>query len=183
MWELMSTSTNHSWMLWTEPTAATHRRKCYSGRALTLRIRDVGSTFFVSFNRVVQCTIDYTGHVLHAQCCVAFSPCSVDQLTLTRWLKPSVLRNQPLRFQPYRHAHLIAWTPRYAYGATARARRGIFTRSGSGAGACANELDDEFEERCGGQKMKSRLMDGGRHTDPSLKDAGARAQEGVGSIQ
>ena len=25
------------------------------------------------------------------------------------------------------HAHLIAWTPRYAYGATARAREGKFT--------------------------------------------------------
>ena len=81
------------------------------------------------------------------------------------------------------HAHLIVWTPRYAYGATARARRGIFTLSGSGAGACANELEDVFEERCGGQKMKSRLMDGGRDMDPALKDAGARALEGVGSIQ
>ena len=30
------------------------------------------------------------------------------------------------------HAHLITWTPRYAYGATARARRGVFTlRAGS----------------------------------------------------
>ena len=49
-------------------TAVTNRRKCWSGRALTLKIRDVVSTFFVSFNRVVQCTIDYTGHALHAQC-------------------------------------------------------------------------------------------------------------------
>ena len=79
-----------------------------------------------------------------------------------------------LHGQPY----LIA-----SYGATARARRGKFTLSGSGAGACANELEDEFEERCGGQKMKSRLMDGGRHMDPALKDAGARDLEGVGPIQ
>ena len=35
------------------------------------------------------------------------------------------------------HAHLIAWTPTYGYGATARARRGKFTlnfSSGAGAG-------------------------------------------------
>ena len=31
--------------------------------------------------------------------------------------------------------------------------------------------------------MKSKLMDGGRHMDPALKDAGARALEGVGPIQ
>ena len=70
------------------------------------------------------------------------------------------------------HAHLMAWTQRYAYGATARARRGIFTLSGSGARACANELEDEFEERCGSQKMKGSLMDGGRQTDMAQKDAG-----------
>ena len=81
------------------------------------------------------------------------------------------------------HAYLIPWTPTNAYGAAARARRGIFTLSGSGAGACANELEDEFEERCGGQKTKSRLMDGGRHLDSALEDAGARALEGVGPIQ
>ena len=92
------------------------------------------------------------------------------------------------------HAHLIAWTPRYAYGATARAREGKFTLSGSGAGACANELEDEFEiKRCGGQRMKSLLthagrrqigrqrqvQDGGRRVDPALKDAGTRAGNSV----
>ena len=31
-------------------------------------IRDVVNTPFVSINRVVQCTIDHTGHASHAQC-------------------------------------------------------------------------------------------------------------------
>ena len=70
-------------------------------------------------------------------------------------------------------------TQRCAYGATARARRGTFTLSGGEARACANELEDEFEERCGSQKMKSRLMDGGRQMDMALKDAGRRAPERV----
>ena len=30
--------------------------------------------------------------------------------------------------------------------------------------------------------MKSRLMDGGRHTDLALKDAGPRAPEGVTEV-
>ena len=37
------------------------------GKSTHIEIRDVGGTFFVSFNGVVQCTIDYTGHVLHAR--------------------------------------------------------------------------------------------------------------------
>ena len=55
-----------------------------------------------------------------------------------------------------------------------------------------NELEDEFEERCGGQRMKSLLthggrrqtgrqrldQDGGRQVDLALKDAGPKAQEG-----
>ena len=36
-------------------------------RALTNEIRDVVGTFSFSFNGVAQCTIDYTGHVLHAR--------------------------------------------------------------------------------------------------------------------
>ena len=56
-------------------------------------------------------------------------------------------------------------TPRYAYGATARAQRCIFTLSGGGASVCAGES----EKRCGGQKKKSKLMDGGRHMDLALK--------------
>ena len=55
-------------------------------------------------------------------------------------------------------------------------QRCVNTPSGSGAGACTNGLEDEFEERCGGQ---SRLMDGGRHADLALKDAGPRAVDGV----
>ena len=43
-----------------------------------------------------------------------------------------------------------------------------------------NELDEFEIEKCGGQKMKRRLKDGGRDTDPALKDAGPRALEGVG---
>ena len=38
------------------------------------------------------------------------------------------------------------WTPRYAYGATARGQRGTKTLSGRGANACANELEDEYKE-------------------------------------
>ena len=41
-----------------------------------------------------------------------------------------MLRNQALDISAlslHGDAHLIAWTPRYAYGATARPRRGIFT--------------------------------------------------------
>ena len=45
-------------------TAATHRRKCHSGRALTLRIVML---VVRSFNGVVQCTISYTGHVSYAR--------------------------------------------------------------------------------------------------------------------
>ena len=37
------------------------------GKNTHVEIRDVGGTFFVSFNGVVQCTIDSTGHVLHAR--------------------------------------------------------------------------------------------------------------------
>ena len=35
------------------------------GKSTHIEIRDVGGTFFVSFNGEVQCTIDYTGHVFH----------------------------------------------------------------------------------------------------------------------
>ena len=44
--------------------AAIHRRKCLSGRALTLRFVML---VVRSFNGVVQCTIDFSGHVLHAR--------------------------------------------------------------------------------------------------------------------
>ena len=37
------------------------------GKSTHIEIRDVGGTFFVSFNGVVQCTIDYIGRVLHAR--------------------------------------------------------------------------------------------------------------------
>ena len=37
------------------------------GKSTHIEIRDVGGTFFVSFNGVVQCTMDHTGHVLHAR--------------------------------------------------------------------------------------------------------------------
>ena len=37
------------------------------GKSTHIEIRDVGGTFFVSFNVVVQCTIDCTGHVLPAR--------------------------------------------------------------------------------------------------------------------
>ena len=37
------------------------------GKSTHFEIRDVGGTFSVSFNGVVQCTIDYTCHVLHAR--------------------------------------------------------------------------------------------------------------------
>ena len=60
-----------------------------------------------------------------------------------------------------------------------------------------NELEDEFEERCGGHRMKSLLthggrrqtgrqrldQDGGRQVDLALKDAGLKAQEGSGARQ
>ena len=62
-------------------------------------------------------------------------------------------------------------------------REVYFTLSGSGEGACANELENEFGERCGGQKMKSRLTDGGRHTDPALKDTGLEGVTEVGQFQ
>ena len=61
----MSTSTNHSWMLWTEPrlrpTVGSATREQHS------QGRVVGGRFFVPSSGVVQCTIDYTGHVLHAR--------------------------------------------------------------------------------------------------------------------
>ena len=58
-----------------------------------------------------------------------------------------------------------------------------------------NELEDEFEERCGGQRMKSLLthggrrqigrqrqdQDGGRQMDLALKDAGPKVLEVVES--
>ena len=37
------------------------------GKNTHIEIRDVVGTFFASFNGVVQCTIDCTGHVLHAR--------------------------------------------------------------------------------------------------------------------
>ena len=37
------------------------------GKSTHIEIRDVGGTFSFSFNGVLQCTIDYTGHVLHAR--------------------------------------------------------------------------------------------------------------------
>ena len=45
-------------------TAAIYRRECHSRRALTLRFMML---VVRSFNGVVQCTIDCTGHVLHAR--------------------------------------------------------------------------------------------------------------------
>ena len=109
-------------------TTATHRRKCYSGRTLTMRfvMLSVGSLF--RSIRVVQCTIDYTGHVLHARCTV-HPPCPIQtrfvlSLCLTRpctfvvWFKPSRF------FQLSSHGKvsvdLCAWTPRYARCAVAR---------------------------------------------------------------
>ena len=38
------------------------------GKSTHIEIRDVLGTFFVSFNGVVQCTIDYIGHVLPTPC-------------------------------------------------------------------------------------------------------------------
>ena len=43
------------------------RSQAGAGKSTHIEIRDVGGMFFVSFNRVVQCTIDYTCHVLHAR--------------------------------------------------------------------------------------------------------------------
>ena len=37
------------------------------GKSTHIEIRDVVGTFCVSYNGVVQCTKDYTGHVLHAR--------------------------------------------------------------------------------------------------------------------
>ena len=37
------------------------------GKSTHIKIRDVGGTFSSSFNGVVQCTIDYSGHVLPAR--------------------------------------------------------------------------------------------------------------------
>ena len=150
------------------------------GRALALRIRGVGSTFFVSFNGDVQCTIDHTGHALNAQCLllvILFVPSRQCICCMAQPIRVGESAIDISALPSHGHAHLMAWTQRCAYGATARARRGIFTLSGSEARACANELEDEFEERCGSQKMKSRLMDGGRQMDLALKDAGRRALE------
>ena len=52
-----------------------------------MRIRDVVSTSFVSVNRVVQCTMDYTGHASHAQCLLSVFV-SRDRACVA-WLKPS----------------------------------------------------------------------------------------------
>ena len=54
MWELMSTSTNHSWMLWTEDPLS----QVLHGKSARIEIRGVVGTFSFSFNGVVQCSID-----------------------------------------------------------------------------------------------------------------------------
>ena len=68
-------------------------RNLVPGRAPHIEIRDVVGTFFVSFNGVVQCTIDYTGHggTLHQMCSLCLCNCRlqqsahrVDQLTCRR---------------------------------------------------------------------------------------------------
>ena len=51
------------------------------GKNTHIEIRDVGDTFSFSFNGVVHCTIDYSGHVLPTRtgretmttCCVIFT--------------------------------------------------------------------------------------------------------------
>ena len=48
-------------------TAAIHRPRCRFWKSTRIEIRDVGGTFSVSFNGVVQCTTDYTGQVLPAR--------------------------------------------------------------------------------------------------------------------
>jgi len=51
----------------------------YAAKSTHFAIRDAVGTFFVSFNRVVQCTIDCAGHVLHARTmtvmCRSVFPC------------------------------------------------------------------------------------------------------------
>ena len=48
-------------------TAAIHRPHCRFGKSTRIEIRDVGGTFSVSFNGVVQCTTDCIGQVLPAR--------------------------------------------------------------------------------------------------------------------
>ena len=43
------------------------RSQAGTGKSTHVEIRDVGGTFFVSSNGVVQCRTDYSGHVLHAR--------------------------------------------------------------------------------------------------------------------
>ena len=158
----MSTSTNHSWMLWTElnhegssdaseesetvwlvlgqeprrcerhyaeagTTTATHRRKCYSGGAPTMRFVMLVGSLFHSI-RVVQCTIDYTGHVLHVRCTVHF-PCPIQTRCVESLSDETVhvcCMAQAIKILSAVVAwkvsvHRCGWTPRYARFAVARA--------------------------------------------------------------
>ena len=85
-----------------------------AGTNTHIEIRDVGGTFFISFNGVVQCSMDYSGHVLSTRTdrdvsvcfrslfvflqrskdlVTGFSPfCVVDLTTHTRWLETLRIR-------------------------------------------------------------------------------------------
>ena len=66
-----------------------------------MRIRDVVSTSFVSFNRVVQCTIDYTGHASHAQCLLSVI---LQDLAFVAWFKPSRILSAVVAWKSERRA-------------------------------------------------------------------------------
>ena len=99
-----------------------------TGRALTLRIRDVVSTSIVSFNRVVQCTTDYTGHASHAQCSLSdffmHNCCMVQDIEDRSF--SALLSHENL------HVYLMAWRPTYAYSAQPH------EHFESGIGCCAD---------------------------------------------
>ena len=106
------------------------------GKSTHIEIRDVGGTFSVSFNGEVQCTIDDTGHVLHARTdrdVYVSDPWHTDSLShetvhiLLHGSRPhhsSALSHCPFHENP--HGHLssdCAWTrAAYARCAAARAR-------------------------------------------------------------
>ena len=69
-----------------------HEHGELSDPCVRTRIRDVVSTFFVSFNRVVRCTIDYTGHALHAQCLLLVILFVHPDHAFVAWLNPSCRR-------------------------------------------------------------------------------------------